>query len=81
MVKTAESKPPEKTAGVDSKDGLTPEEIIKMNIEKMKKKNPSKSQKASVSRSVDLANFVECLIIIIVVSSVTGLLRNIKLSA
>ena len=58
MVKTAESKPPEKTAGVDSKDGLTPEEIIKMNIEKMKKKNPSKSQKASVSRSVDLANFV-----------------------
>ena len=52
---------------MDSKDGLTPEEIIKMNIEKMKKKNPSKSQKASVSRSVDLANFVECLIIINVV--------------
>lgn len=49
VTEDAESKLPEKTAGVDSKDGLTPEEIIKMNIEKMKKKNPSKSQKASVS--------------------------------
>ncbi|KAK2566608.1 Signal recognition particle receptor subunit alpha [Acropora cervicornis] len=49
VIEEAESKSPEKTAGVDSKDGLTPEEIIKMNIEKMKKKNPSKSQKASVS--------------------------------
>lgn len=49
VIEEAESKPPEKTAGVDSKDGLTPEEIIKMNIEKMKKKNPSKSQKPSVS--------------------------------
>lgn len=58
LVKTAESKPPEKTTGVDSKDGLIPEEIIKMNIEKMKKKNTPKPQKASVSRSVSFVNVV-----------------------
>lgn len=54
-VKTGESKPSnEKPSAVDTKDGLTNEEI-RMNIEKMKSKRAApKAQKTPSSRFVNL---------------------------
>ena len=53
LLKTAEVKSSnEKTSSADAKDGMTNEEMIRMNIEKMKKRAVPKPQKTPASRSV-----------------------------
>lgn len=55
LVKTAESKPANgKPSSADTISGVTNEEMIRMNIEKLKKRAAPKPQKAPTSRFLNL---------------------------
>ena len=62
LVKTAESKPANgKPSSADTINGVTSEEMIRMNIEKLKKRAAPKPQKAPTSRFVNLVTvFDQC---------------------
>lgn len=54
-IKTAESKPAkEKPSSADTSNGATSEEMIRMNLERLKKRAAPKQQKAPTSRCVNL---------------------------
>ena len=55
VVKTAESKPANgKPSSAETINGVTSEEMIRLNIEKMKKRAAPKPQKAPTNRFVNL---------------------------
>ena len=61
LLKAAEVKSSnEKTSSADTKDGMTNEEMIRMNIEKMKKRAAPKVLKTPASRSVHLVCVLCC---------------------
>lgn len=61
LLKTVEVKSSsEKTSSSDTKDGMTSEEMIRMNIEKMKKRTAPKVPKTPASRSVYIVCVLCC---------------------